>query len=142
MLRSILIIEEEKGNKNYKSWSSRCSKTDVDKSLNKHGEYFLRQVDRNSKPTFDRIDLKKLLAHFDLYMNAVIGYLYQKIDDTSINFFPKWKYSQVDSKKQLEQFSLLNQVYIFFLNSELPTDFQNEWNLLFSTEIHGESFSR
>ncbi|WP_170158824.1 hypothetical protein, partial [Micromonospora noduli] len=129
-------------NKEYKSWSSRCNKGDLSSSLKHFGEYYLRQIDVNTKASYNEKDLQLLLSYFGSLLNVVIGYLYKRTADSEFNFFPRWKYSQIDSKKQLEKFSILNLVHIMFLNLELPTDFQNEWNILFSTSIHGESFSR
>lgn len=37
--------------------------------------------------------------------------------------------------------SLLDVNQLVFINSHLPTQFQYEWRFLFSSEIHGESFS-
>lgn len=37
--------------------------------------------------------------------------------------------------------SLLDINQMVFINSSLPNDFQSEWRFLFSSEIHGESFS-
>ncbi|KAG8437487.1 hypothetical protein GDO86_008261 [Hymenochirus boettgeri] len=38
--------------------------------------------------------------------------------------------------------SLLDLPTVMFLNSHLPSDVQHKWRLLFSTKVHGESFSQ
>ncbi|CAN2389261.1 TBC LysM-associated domain containing 1, partial [Pristimantis euphronides] len=38
--------------------------------------------------------------------------------------------------------SLLDLPAIMFLNSHLPSEMQHKWRLLFSTQVHGESFSQ
>ncbi|KAM9301768.1 MTOR-associated protein MEAK7 [Gastrophryne carolinensis] len=38
--------------------------------------------------------------------------------------------------------SLLDFPAVMFLNSQLPSDMQHRWRLLFSTQVHGESFSQ
>ncbi|XP_072278491.1 MTOR-associated protein MEAK7 [Pyxicephalus adspersus] len=50
---------------------------------------------------------------------------------------PKYKKGKTSSFR-----SLLDLPSIMFLNSHLPTDMQLRWRLLFSTQIHGESFSQ
>ncbi|XP_077309532.1 MTOR-associated protein MEAK7 [Lithobates pipiens] len=44
--------------------------------------------------------------------------------------------------KQMSFCSLLDLPSVMFLNSHLPSEIQQRWRLLFSTQIHGESFSQ
>ncbi|CAI9570765.1 unnamed protein product [Staurois parvus] len=44
--------------------------------------------------------------------------------------------------KQASFCSLLDFPSVMFLNSHLPSEMQQRWRLLFSTQIHGESFSQ
>jgi hypothetical protein len=63
---------------------------------------------------------------------------------TMVNLvFPK-KFTQnlfPDHKHKKEFTALTDIAQIVFINSNLPLALQNEWRFLFSSQIHGESFS-
>lgn len=73
---------------------------------------------------------------------------------SSVVHFPCEEYEAVDKIKDKSMIpfcrgldlipsypSLLDLNQIVFINSHLPSEFQFEWRFLFSSEIHGESFS-
>lgn len=135
--------------KNFKSWHGRSSKNEKSikssksDSLHRLGTYYLSEIGKSSDSEYSEKDLQILLRQFDVFLSIVLGHLYRTGQaHSSVELFPKWINNQLTSGKKLEQVSILDIVQLLFLNLELPVDFQNEWRLLFSTKVDGESFSR
>ncbi|KAK6643977.1 hypothetical protein RUM43_000242 [Polyplax serrata] len=143
ILNSILIIQKTKSPKRYNSWCERIGNKKPTESITELSTYFLDRVAKQDQDEYMRDDLASLIIHFDFYLHMVLSRMY---DTEEKHFYtcvlPEWKSSPVDTGKTLNQFSILNLCKIMFLNSELPIDYQHKWRPLFSTEVHGESFSK
>ncbi|KAL0270646.1 UNVERIFIED_CONTAM: hypothetical protein PYX00_007991 [Menopon gallinae] len=141
ILKTVLIIQETKSVKNFKSWRNRSSPPS-ERSITLFGQYYLNLVSTDTVE-LDWKDIKTIFVQFDLLLSMVLAFIYEtEEDEYYAHLLPRWKYVPMESGRILEDISILNLVKIIFLNSELPIDYQDEWRLLFSSAINGESFSR
>lgn len=127
-------IERKSGRKSYKSWEFTSSD-----DFDRFSEYCVEQTG-GKKPEYSNQDIQSILNAIAAYFDEVFNELLNA--NKSASAFPRWLRNQMDGGKKLEHSSVLTMEDILFLNNELPIDWQSEWRLLFSTNIHGESFAR
>lgn len=142
VLKTVLIIQEQKSIKSFKSWRNRSSVPD-EQSITLFGQYFLNNLNKNDKLELNWEDIKSIFVHFDIFLSMTMTSIYQtEEDEFYAHLLPRWKYEPIESGRTLQDFSVLDLVKIMFINFELPIEYQAEWRLLFSSVISGESFSR
>ncbi|XP_028665995.1 MTOR-associated protein MEAK7 isoform X1 [Erpetoichthys calabaricus] len=107
------------------------------------------------KPAGETVPMEKLLeAQYDLdtiddflYRVSIISTLLNLLVcqglsipmayDESVSILPQCK-----DVNWVQLQSILDLPSVMYLNSQLPAEVQHQWRLLFSTKLHGESFSR
>lgn len=150
-------------NKQYKSWQLRGCFTNA-QNIQRLAESLTYELEGSESIT-QRILTNWLQSSttFDIFLSYVFSHLYRishkekerKTEDkTNVSHYSSEEIDSVDKEKDrgLIPFcrgldlipsypSLLDINQLVFINSHLPNDYQYEWRFLFSSEIHGESFS-
>lgn len=157
-------IQKVSCTKQFKSWHSRGCYTSP-QNVQRLAESLTYELAGSDSIT--QHNLSTWLQHsvtLGLFLNYVFNHLYRishrekeekKEQKTSnVLHYPYEEYEAVDKSKDKSMIpfcrgldlipsypSLLDLNQIVFINSHLPQEHQFEWRFLFSSEIHGESFS-
>ncbi|XP_005345813.1 TLD domain-containing protein 1 [Microtus ochrogaster] len=79
------------------------------------------------------------VPHVGLFLSVVI-HRGLRLLNSSVDLSPLVPERHVDKGQPFE--SILDVLPVIYLNSHLATDQQHRWRLLFSTQLHGQSFSQ
>lgn len=158
-------IQKVTSTKQYKSWQIRGCFANP-QNVQRLAESLTYELEGNDSINQDTLtSWLQSSTTLDIFLSSVFSHLFhithkektekeKKDERTSVARYSMDEIEEVDKEKDKSLIpfcrgldlipsypSLLDVNQIVFINSHLPTDYQYEWRFLFSSEIHGESFS-
>ncbi|XP_076167179.1 MTOR-associated protein MEAK7 [Ptiloglossa arizonensis] len=145
---SFLTLQENSGNAHYLTWSEIGCTVNT-RRIGMHSKTLCEDIVKHGETlTVDQIETWfRTASTFKMIQSHVFRCLFlvsqRKIDKNvtsrinELNLLPKCK-----GLENIPHFpSILGLADVLFLNLSLPHDLRNEWRFLFSSQMHGESFS-
>lgn len=139
------IIRLQAGQR-YKNWESKGYKVTKD-CVQKLAENLVYEIVQQGTQKVTRTDIEKWMQTTPTFL-IILEHIFQHLysfrtkDDPSIKKYEKCLLPEPDLLVNTPQYSpLIDISQITFINTTLPADYRDKWRFLFSSQIHGESFS-